>query len=82
MVKPHLATLDNSQNIVMMLSQYMTTYTIEVTKTNKPKSGYKIRWANLPLHQAAFYWRGLNIGNGYKARVRDDETKKITNRKA
>jgi hypothetical protein len=60
----------------------MTTYNIEVTKTNKPKSGYKVRWSNMILSQAAFYWQGLNIGNGFKARVRNNLTGKITNRKA
>ena len=60
----------------------MTTYTIEVTKTNKPKSGYKVRWSNLNTAQANIYWRGLNIGLGYKARLRADLTGKIINRKA
>ena len=59
-----------------------TLYTIEVTKTNTPKSGYQTRWGNLASAQAAFYWRGLNIGNGYKARMRDMTTKKIIARKS
>lgn len=58
------------------------TYTIEVTKTNKPKSAYKVRWANLDSMTASFYWDGLNIGNGYKARMRCVQTKRIIWRKA
>ncbi len=45
------------------------TYKIEVTKTNHPKSEYQTKYGNLTILQAAFYWSGLNIGNGYKARL-------------
>ena len=60
----------------------MTTYTIEVTKTNKPKSGYAVRWSNMQPTQATLYWAGLNIGNGFKARMRDNKTGKVIRRKA
>lgn len=57
-------------------------YNIEVTKTNKPKSGYKVRWSDLTVIQVTMYWRGLNIGKGFKARMRDNLTGKIIDRKA
>ena len=56
-------------------------YDIEVTKTNLPKSRYERKYGGLHSAQAAGYWRGLNIGNGYKARLRDRETNKIIARK-
>jgi hypothetical protein len=60
----------------------MTTYTIEVTETNKPKSGYQPRYSKLQPTQATLYWAGMNIGRGFKARLRDDKTGKIVRRKA
>jgi len=60
----------------------MITYNIEVTKTNKPKSGYKTRFSKLQPTQATLYWAGMNIGNGFKARLRDNSTGKIVRRKA
>ena len=59
-----------------------TTYNIEITKTNKPKSGYRIKWSGLNVSRAEFYWDCLNVGNGYKARVRNNFTGKIVARKA
>ena len=59
----------------------MTTYTIEVTKTNKPKSGYQVRYSKLQPTQATLYWAGMNIGRGFKARLRDNKTGKIVRRK-
>lgn len=45
-------------------------YTIEVTVCPTPKSAYRQRWAFDSEGQAALYWNGLNIGNGYRARIR------------
>jgi hypothetical protein len=58
------------------------TYTIEVTKTNHPKSGYEKRYSGLNESVAEIYWRGINIGNGFKARMRNCVTGKIERRKA
>ena len=58
-----------------------TTYKIEVTKTNKPKSGYKIRWSGMTPSNASIWWRGLNIGNGYKARLVNQVTGEVVARK-
>ena len=58
------------------------TYTIEVTSSPRQKSGYKAKWAGLTYGQSRVYWNGLNIGNGYKARMRECPTGKIVARKA
>lgn len=60
----------------------MTTYTIEVTKTNSPKSRYVPKYSRLQPTQATLYWAGMNIGNGFKARFVDDQTGKVIRRKA
>jgi hypothetical protein len=56
-------------------------YHIDITKTNHPKSGYQTKWGNLNGGQASLYWQGLNIGNGYKARLRDKTTGNVIARK-
>lgn len=39
-------------------------------QVGKGKSGYKTRYAFTGnIHQAVIYYRGINIGNGYKKRL-------------
>lgn len=44
-------------------------YEIQVTVTPAQKARYERRFATENAAQAAVYWRGLNIGNGYRARM-------------
>ncbi len=49
-------------------------YQVEVTKTRHPKSGYRIVYTADTEYVAAFYYSGINIGNGYKKRLRRNGT--------
>lgn len=46
-------------------------FTIEITKRPTPKSGYGV-WKSFERAAPAIciYWRGLNIGRGYRARLK------------
>jgi hypothetical protein len=45
-----------------------TEFLVEVGRN---QSAYKVRWRFTgDIHQAVRYYRGLNIGNGYKKRLR------------
>lgn len=68
----------------------MSVYTVEVTKSKHPKSGYKQRYSfddsklyktimpgkygqNITAEEEArFYYACINIGNGYRCRLRKD----------
>ena len=71
-------------SIICYIDCVMTfsTYQIEITKSPNPKSGYRTKYGNLNPRDAAFYWASLNIGNGYKARLRSNATGDIIARKA
>ena len=57
-------------------------FQIEVTKQPNAKSRYEIRDSDLTSEQASVLWNGLNIGNGYRARLRNLTTGKLVGWKA
>jgi hypothetical protein len=47
-----------------------TNKTVFLVQIGKGKSAYKTRWSfEGNIHKAVMYYRGLNIGNGYKKRL-------------
>ncbi len=55
-------------------------YKIEIKKITSHRK-YKTQYANLGVHQTNIIWQGLNIGNGYRARLIDQATDKVIARK-
>lgn len=48
-----------------------TEHTEFLVEIGRYKSAYKVRWRFVGnIHQAVRYYRGLNVGNGYKKRLR------------
>ena len=48
-----------------------------VVEIGRNRSAYKVRWRFVGnIHQAVKYYAGLNVGNGYKKRLRAPSFKK------
>lgn len=47
-------------------------YAVESTKSPRLKSGYEVRMTTDDKGEALWYWNALNIGNGYKGRLREN----------
>jgi hypothetical protein len=54
----------------LLLEESISMYTVEIGRYTK--GSYKVRWRFDNETQAVMYFNGINVGRGYKKRIRKD----------